>query len=206
MATPEPASKVLIVEGVNDKYVVINLCEHRKLELTFKYLVKDGIDKLLKAIPLEIKDSGRQVVGILADANTNAHSRWQAIANRLSAAGVSPPDTLDSDGTIIDGKPRVGVWLMPDNVHPGDLEDFVVKLVPENDLVWPRAVQYIDNIPISDREFSEKKATRAKLYAWLATRKDPQRMGAAIGRGSLVAGPSAKNFANWLEKLFSDSS
>ena len=114
-----------------------------------------------------------------------------------------PPDTLDGDGTIIDGMPRVGVWLMPDNNHPGDLDDFVVKLVPEDDAVWPRAVEYIDNIPISDRKFKEQKTMRAKLHAWLATQEEPRQMGATIGRGSLVAGPSAKNFANWLEKLFS---
>ena len=203
MATPEPASKVLLVEGVDDEHVVRHLRKSLNLELTFECRDEKGIDNLLKAIPLQIKVPGRQVVGILADANTNVHSRWQAIANKLSVADVLPPDTLDGDGTIIDGMPRVGVWLMPDNNHPGDLEDFVVKLVPEDDAVWPRAVEYIDNIPISDRKFKEQKTMRAKLHAWLATQEEPRQMGAAIGRGSLVAGPSAKNFANWLEKLFS---
>ena len=200
MATSE--TKVLIVEGVTDKCVVLELRNRLAQELTFDCREKNGIENLLKAIPLEIKTSGRQAVGILADANKNVHSRWQAIANRLSEANVPPPDTFDDGGTIIDGKPRVGVWLMPDNASPGDLEDFVVKLVPEDDPVWPRVGQYIDNIPISDREFREQKTACAKLYAWLATRKDPQQMGAAINRGSLVAAPPAKNFVKWLQELF----
>ena len=202
MATPEPVSKVLLVEGVNDKHVVRNLSQRLAPALAFHCLEKGGIDNLLKAIPLEIKAPGRQAVGIVADANEKVHARFQAIIDRLSAAGVAPPNALNDKGTIIDSKPRVGVWLMPDNDRPGELEDFVVKLLPEDDPVWPRANQYIDGIPPHERVFKEHKAMRAKLYAWLATRKAPQQMGAAIGRGSLVAGRPAERFANWLSRLF----
>ncbi len=199
----ESAPKVLLVEGVDDKHVVRHLRQSLGLKLTFEFRVKDGIDNLLKGIPGEIKVSGRQAVGILADANEDIQARWQAIANRLSDAGVQPPDAPDREGAIIQGKPRVGVWLMPDNHNSGALEDFVVKLVPQDHPVWPRAVQYIDGIPPNEREFSEQKTTRAKLYAWLATRKEPQRMGTAIGIGSLHLGPPAEGFANWLKRLFS---
>ena len=201
MATQEPTPKVLLVEGVNDKHVVRHLCQCLAPTLTFACVDKDGIDNLLKAISSEIKAPGRRTVGIMADANGDARTRWRAIADRLSNAGVLPPDALDGEGVIIQGKPRVGVWLMPDNDQPGELEDFVVQLVPERDPVWPRAVQYIDGIPRDEREFREHKAMRAKLYAWLATRKEPQPMGTAIGARSLAGSP-AKGFVNWLERLF----
>ncbi len=203
MATQESASKVLLVEGVNDKHVVLNLRKRLAPTLTFESLDKDGIDNLLKAIPLEIKAPGRQAVGIVADADNDIRARWQAIADKLSAAGVQPPNTFDAEGTIVQGKPQVGVWLMPDNYHPGELEDFVAKLVPQGHPVWPKAVQYIDGIPPNEAEFSKNKAVRAKLYAWLATLKEPQQMGTAIGTGSLVASPAAESFANWLRRLFS---
>ena len=203
MATQEPASKVLLVEGVNDKHVVRNLRQRLAPTLTFDCLDKGGIDNLLKAIPLEIKAPGRRTVGIMADANENVPARWRAIADRLSGAGVPPPDALDRKGVIIQGKPRVGVWLMPDNDQPGELEDFVVKLVPECDPVWPRARKYIEDIPRDESKFREHKAVRAKLYAWLATREEPQQMGTAIGAGSLVADPpAAEDFVNWLRRLF----
>ena len=202
MAKPNPLPQVLLVEGVNDKYVVLHLRRRLAPTLKFEFNVTGGIDKLLKAIPLEIKASGRQAVGIVADANDNAKNRWQAISDKLSDTDVQPPKKLESDGIVIQGKPRVGVWLMPDNSSPGELEDFIIKLLPKDDPVWPRADQYIDGIPLDEREFKERKVMRAKLYAWLATRKAPQQMGAAIGRGSLVAGLPAERFANWLSRLF----
>ena len=196
-------SKVLLVEGVNDKHVVCNLSQRLVPKLKFKCVEKKGIDNLLKAISTEIKVSGRQAVGIVADANDNVQNRWQAISDKLSDTDVQPPKKLESDGIVIQGKPRVGVWLMPDNSSPGELEDFVIKLLPKDDPVWPRANQYIDGIPSDEREFREHKAMRAKLYAWLATREAPQQMGAAIGRSSLDADrPPAKRFANWLSRLF----
>lgn len=202
MAVQESAPEVLLVEGKNDERVVLNLRQRLAPTLKFQCLDKGGIDNLLKAIPVELKASGMQAVGILADANEDIQARWQAIANRLSDAGVPPPDALDREGAIIQGKPRVGVWLMPDNHNSGELEDFVVKLVPQDHPVWPRAVQYIDDIPPNEREFSEHKTTRAKLYAWLATQAKPQQMGTAIVAGSLDLGPPAEDFANWLKRLF----
>ena len=204
MAPQDPPSKVLLVEGGNDKHVVLHLRERLALKLTFECLDKNGINNLLRAISLEVKTHGRQTLGIVADANRDIHARWQAIADRLSCAGVQPPNTFDPEGTIIQGKPRVGVWLMPDNDHSGELEDFVAKLVPQGHPIWPRAVQYIDGLRPSERKFKEHKAVRAKLYAWLATLEEPQLMGVAIRTGSLtVASPAAEGFANWLRRLFS---
>ena len=109
--------------------------------------------------------------------------------DKLVKAGFAPPDNLNSKGVIIDaegGVPTVGVWLMPDNGSTGELEDFVIRMIKDHDPVWPLAQAYIDNIPGDDRKFSSAKSDKAKLYAWLATRKKPNRMGAAIGAGDLV--------------------
>ena len=92
---------------------------------------------------------------------------------------------------------------MPDNSSNGDLEDFVVQMVPSGDLVWGFAQRYIDGIPQQDRKFSQQKTQRAKLYAWLAAREDPRRMGSAIGAHDLdVRGPLCYNFIAWLKDLF----
>ena len=93
--------------------------------------------------------------------------------------------------------------MLPDNRTPGEIEDFVVTMIPQGDPVWPRAVQYIDGIPTRDRSFNLNKATKAKLHAWLATRRQPGRMGTAIGAGDLLAsGPLATTFVGWLKALF----
>ena len=92
---------------------------------------------------------------------------------------------------------------MPDNESPGELEDFVRRMIPTDDPVWPRSEGYVDRIPVPDRRFRPGKILRAKLYAWLATLENPGRMGAAIGAGDLrVDGVLGSTFAAWLRSLF----
>ena len=92
---------------------------------------------------------------------------------------------------------------MPDNENPSELEDFVIEMIPDGDVVWPRAQSYIDGIPAADRPFSEGKRQRARLYAWLATREEPRRMAAAIGTHDLdINGPLCRRFVDWLKRLF----
>ena len=82
-------------------------------------------------------------------------------------------------------EPRVGIWLMPNNKVPGELEEFVASMIPDGDPVWPLAKDYVDRIPTKHRKFSDRKILRAKVHSWLATRTEPRKMGAAIaGRRS----------------------
>ena len=170
---------------------------------TFEFLVKGGVDELLRGIRPEIKAPGREVVGIVVDADGDVNARWDAVVGQLQKEGIEPPGPPGPTGTIIDGPPRIGIWLMPDNESSGDLEDFVEGMIPSGDPIWPRSEAYIDGIPDGDRKFAASKVLKAKLYAWLATRKTPGRMGTAIGAGYLrVDGPLGTKFADWLRKLF----
>ena len=93
---------------------------------------------------------------------------------------------------------------MPDNRSPGELENFIEKLIPPNDHVWKMACQFIDAIPERERKFPQHKRTKAQVRAWLATRTRPRHMGEAIGKGDLtVTEPIAASLAAWLLKLFS---
>ena len=209
MDSPSNNSKVLLVEGQDDKHVVRHLCYKIGLEKDFCIRVKGNIDELLDAISLEIKAPGLNSIGIVADANDDLDARWRAVSDRfrdrLREADIKPPDAPSSEGTIIDSTPRIGVWLMPDNRSPGELEDFVQTMIPAGDPVWPRSRQYIDGIPDESRKFIPKKKSRAELYAWLATRKDPKLMGAAIGAEDLwIDGALCTSFAAWMRRLFRD--
>ena len=197
------SDSVLLVEGQDDKHVVLQLCDRHQSPPAFSILDKGSIDQLLSSIGPEIKVSGRQAVAILADANDNVTTRWDAVRGQLSKAGIRSPTSPDSAGTIIDGTPRVGIWLMPDNRSSGELEDFVVKMIPVGDQVWPLSRRYIEGIPEAERKFSEKKKRRAQLYAWLAAREDPRLMGLAIRAHDLeVDGDLSQKFVAWLQKLF----
>ena len=220
---PPPTDRMLLVEGQDDKHVVLHLCKQHQATLSFLFLDPDrddsqvtvsdrravsirdagNIDKVLESIIPEIKAPGRQAVGILVDANDDVTGRWEAIRNRLQGADINPPQHLSPDGTIIQANPRIGIWLTPDNLSAGELEDFVVQMIPEGDQVWPLSQRYIEEIPQEERKFSDGKILRAQLYAWLAAREDPRRMGLAIRAQDLkVDGTLSQKFVVWLNALF----
>ena len=208
MPTPDLPIRLLLVEGEDDYHVVTQLCRRDQSMPDFTIEPKGGIDKLLAAVREEVSIDDRVALGILIDRDDDEDNRWGELQAELTAAGVTVPERPDPNGTIIPGQPqdlipRVGVWLMPDNASPGELEDFVRRMIPSDDGVWPRAENYIDGIPQADRRFRDGKALRATLYAWLAAREQPGRMGAAIGAGDLDTDIDlATRFTGWLRALF----
>ncbi len=196
---------VLLVEGINDKHVVLNLCQRCRVNQNFIISDRDGIDQLTGTVGAELNAPGRQAVGILVDANDDREARWQSITDRLLHAGINAPPRPDPKGTIIDmpSKPRVGVWLMPDNTSNGELEDFIFYMLPDDDPVWPLSKRYIEDIPSTARKFNRNKELRAQLYAWLATRENPKKIGSAIKAHDLsIDGNLCQRFMSWLMELF----
>ena len=198
-----PPKKLLIIEGVDDKHVVRHLQRRKFPAVEFEIVDKGNVDKVLKAIGPEIKVPGRVAVGILVDANNNLNNRWRAVSDRLKNVDIPAPAALPRAGAIIGKTPRVGVWAMPDNRSTGALEDFVKKMIPEDDPVWPLARKFIRDIPEDERKFTPGKRSKAELRAWLATRETPGLMGTAIGIGDLKTdGKLCIDFLKWLENLF----
>ena len=209
-ASSQQQARVLLVEGQNDKHVVLQLVNRRfsgDNETAPEFYIKDmeGVQPLLDVIGAEIIAPNRQAVGILVDADDDINARWEAVRNRLLEEGVSAPPRSNANGTVIhtDGKPRVGVWIMPDNETRGELEDFVERMIPADDRVWPLSEKYIDGIPREHQAFSENKTLRAKIHAWLAAREDPRQMGLAIRAEDLdIDGALCRRFVAWIEELF----
>lgn len=199
---------LLLVEGAGDKAIAIHF--RIAVESLPEFYVDDrgSVEQVLDAVQPEVLVSGRRAVGIVIDANESSNQRWQAVSGRLAGVGIQVPAEPDMGGTIITESsrmPRIGIWVMPDNGSNGELEDFLVTMLPDGDPVWPRAVAYIDGIPGRDRKFKEGKALRAQLHAWLATRKEPRPSGRAILAGDLrVDGILAGKFVDWLKRLFGD--
>ncbi len=178
----------------------------RERDVPFEISSKGGYPSLKAAIGPEIMVSGRVALGILVDANDDPDARWDEVKSRLKRYGCDLPRAAARTGTIVDGSPRVGVWLMPDNESSGELEDFIEQLIPPEDKVWPRAVSYIDGIPENERRFASGKIQRARIHAWLAARKEPRKMGAAIRAGDLDrSAPYGASLRNWLEALFGEA-
>lgn len=201
---------VLLVEGPDDKHVIIHLSERSGLEQNFWIIEKEGKNTLLDSIVLEARTPGRTVLGIVLDANDDPDARWQAVTDRLNRLRQEDhfdlpdlPSQPEPSGTIIEGRLRIGIWLMPDNRSTGELEDFVGSMIPSGDPVWPRAEAFIDGIPKDDRKFAPGKIQRAKVHAWLATREEPRLMGLAIKARDLDTNAADTTaFVEWLRTLF----
>lgn len=199
---PEP--KVLLVEGQNDKHVVLQLCNRHPAIPDFYIQDSGDINQLLAAIGPQALAPGRETLGILADTDDSLQSRWDELAHQLAGVGIPLPPAPEPGGTIIPGSQlRVGVWLMPNNQNTGELEDFVSQMIPAADPVWPLARQYIDGIPLPDRKFTAGKTRRAEIHAWLAARAEPRLMGLAIRTHDLATNaPLCQTFLTWLNRLF----
>lgn len=191
---------------------------------------KGGIKNMIDDISLKIKEDGREAVGILADANgyslDSCKHPWQKIKTKLDEVLTLDkplPERPCQEGLIRRNitpkqKPKstlcIGVWLMPDNQSNGELENFFARLIDEKNLTWARAKEYINQYVESIEQMGNQqdgfdtgkpyKVSKAKVYAWLATRKKPGKIGAAISKGHGLDFDSelAQRFARWLEKLF----
>ena len=198
-----PSSKLLLVEGEDDKHVIEHLRRRLCPMLEFDTRSTGGVTNLFCQVNPEIKVSGRIALGIVVDADDNLNWCWAQIVGSLSKDNITPPANPKPGGTIIPCTPRIGIWLMPNNDSSGELEDFVKTMIPMGDPVWGLSKKYIDGIPCEHQKFSGRKALKAKLYAWLATRSVPGRMGAAIGAEDLCAdGELSSKFGDWLQRLF----
>ena len=215
---------VLVVEGQDDKHMVWQLCGRTAstfsvtrsgFELgvaltqqatSFRISEAGNRSKLISSIRNWVEASSVHPVGFLLDADDDLEKCWNNVAQGFARTEVQLPPHPDPAGTIIPEQgffPRIGIWVLPDNSLQGELEDFALKMIPPNDAVWRLSSGYIDSVPASQRKFVLEKTDKAKLYAWLATRREPGRVGAAIGAHDLVVdGSLCQGFLDWLIRLF----
>lgn len=201
---------VLLVEGRSECHVINRLRQRLAQRFDsipeFKIEDKGGIGPLLDSIEWQVKAPGLRSLGILVDANDDPGSRWLAVTGRLRRADVDFPNGPSPFGIIIEGTlhiPRIGIWMMPDNSSPGQLEDFIAAMIPDDDPIWPLSQSYVEDIPETHRKFKPPKTLRAQVHAWLAVREDPRQIGQAITAGDLdVDVEACQRFVRWLRNLF----
>ncbi len=211
----KPKGQELLVEGDNDKHVIWALCEKHKVPETFDVKAPknigmrgDGIDALMEGIPLRLKQHGFQTLGIVMDADDNLQARWEKIKKVFQDSGYDDmPEKPAKEGFVktCPDKPDIGVWIMPDNSLPGQLEDFVRHLVPKGDPLIGRAHEYVSSVQSEGlNRYPIHQSAKALICSWLACQKTPCiPMGRAITANVLEHdGEIANRFVNWLNRLF----
>jgi hypothetical protein len=208
---------VLIVEGGDDG-AVVNALVHKRLQkdISATKLVKVGrgdADAGFETALTLFASAANQLhpnqrLGLLVDRDAvdGKPDRWDAVQAVLKRFGYElslPP----GDGWIANGPKtgsRLGVWLMPDNIHPGDLESFVEALLPADRALWDFACSATTTAREHGAPYLEKDARKARVHAWLAWLNEPGGgYGIALRRGNLsTTAPAADAFLSWFERLF----
>lgn len=197
--------KVLLVEGKDDEHLLYALLKHYAVPESFSIKDKKGWEKLHRELDVEVDASDLECLGVLVDADANLNGRWQSLCTILQQCGyMHTPSQPNRLGTIIEqtGKPRIGIWLMPNNEDSGMLEDFLQMLIPEDDVLWSYAERCVQKLP--ERLFSATHNSKATTYTYLAWQKQPgQPFGLAVTTNSFNANAEpAQQLINWIKQLF----
>ena len=206
--------KTLLVEGTDDKHVIMHICGNRDGPCLDKIKrhgnVEDLIDNLAEELRAAVDED--DVVGVVVDADTNIANRWQAIRNQILRAGYTTvPEEPRADGTIISRPnnkllPRMGVWIMPNNRTDGILENFLKFLIPRDDPLFGHAEACVASIPDGAQRFKDIHKPKAMIHTWLAWQEEPGKpYGTAITARFLdPCVPEANVLVSWLRRLFLD--
>lgn len=198
---------VLLVEGRDDKHVFYSLLQHYGIPDQFEIRDADGIEQLKDAFTAGLVSSELKLLGVVVDADSDLTARWLSLRNTMVNAGYKAvPMIPDTNGTIVkqQGKITIGIWLMPDNILPGMIEDFIKFLVPEDDVLWPIAEDVVQRVIETDRKFRPSYKSKAYLHTWLAWQEEPGGpMRRAITKRYLNADAShAQQLIAWIRQLF----
>ncbi|HBO4232277.1 TPA: DUF3226 domain-containing protein [Pseudomonas aeruginosa] len=207
MAFKHEGPKVLLTEGVNDCHLISALCNHYKIPDGFGLYECGSDNQAIRRLSALIASSEKkEIIGIVIDADApSLAGRWSAIKTRLEQEGYTVPDEPHEGGTILasEGKPRIGVWLMPDNQVNGMLEDFCERLAP------PDAIRYASECASEARArgvatYKELHNAKARIHTYLAWQDEPgMPLGRAVSAKVLDPGqPIARLFKEFLVNLF----
>ncbi len=199
---------VLLVEGSDDCHVILALCQFFSIPENFGLYQCGGYTNLLKRLnALILQANGPEIIGIVVDADSqDIMSRWQQIKEKPELKSYHFPHIPTPEGTVITGennKPKLGIWLMPDNKNPGMLEDFLIDLAPQDGIKAARnCVANAQNQELTS--FKEPHLSKAVIHTYLAWQDEPGKpLGQAVT--AQVLQPStqtAKAFIDWLKRLF----
>lgn len=199
----------MLIEGINDWHVINALCEHYVLPENFGLNVCGSDDLVFKKLRALLNTENKEPIGVVLDAdNPDFAAKWHKFQATLNKAGIYCDDKPSLTGTIIpaiDVYPRIGLWLMPDNIMDGMLEDFCMMMAESGSIDFAK-----DCVSTAQEKghasFIANHHSKAIVHTYLAWQDEPGRpLGQAITAKVLdPKHPLAQTFADWLRRLFVD--
>lgn len=199
--------RVLLVEGSDDKHVMLALLQAHRVPEEFKIKDMGGVDPLLESLAVRLKARSEERLGVLLDADEDLEARWLSIRNLVHRHfPAALPERPGAEGTVVDLDEafRFGAWIMPDNTLPGILEDFVRFLVPDGDALMAHTSDFVDGLPAGLCRFPATRRPKALIHSWLALQEQPGRpIGLAVTCKYLDAKAQVvQPLLDWIRALF----
>jgi len=159
---------------------------------------------IAKRLSTALLSSEKGTVCVICDAeSTGPQKQWDDIKEVLSNQGYPDlPDQCPPDGYLgsRDELKRVGVWIMPNNLDNGMLEDFYLSAIPANNPELLLADPFVRSIM---KPLFKDKISKATLGVWLGIQKNPVSAGVALKRNWIEKDSGHfPPFLVWLARLF----
>ncbi len=201
---------LLIAEGITDCNVLASLYGYYDLSFDdFNIIEGAGEDGVIRKLTLLLKGSiKRKNIALIFDADNSAKNRWNSIRYHLEEHGYSNiPIDLGRNGTIVkserEDQPNIGVWIMPNNLEAGMLEDFCSQLInPVHYNLAEEVVTLAENKEVTT--FRSVHRSKAIIHTYLAWQDEPgDRLATAVKRGNLnPEHHTVKEFIDLLKNLY----
>jgi hypothetical protein len=162
--------KILLVEGQDEEYLFTALIDALDLVNDMQIIPVGGITKLgasLKGIKNRSGYNQVTSIGIIRDADNNAHSSFLSVCSALHSANLpEPSDPLQPTP----GPPQVTILIVPDSDTPGMIENVCLNSVT-GDPAIPCLEQYFRCLQENLISLAENNIPKATVRTFLASRE-----------------------------------
>jgi len=199
------ADRLLLVEGrdeVNLSEALIGHCLDAQPEI--QVIDAGGVHKFPKRLrAIEIDAPTRptlRAIGVVRDADDDASSAFESVCDHLRNVGYNPPG---AHGEFSNGKPSIGVFIVPDGDTPGAIETFC-RRSREGDDVTKCVDEYMECLKTRGA-MQSKNIDKTFAHAYLAAMEDPlARVGEGARQGAWdFSSPAFAELSEFLRKLAS---
>ena len=188
--------KLILVEG-NDEYDFFRFLQLKDDTQIHAYEGKNQLQLELQTIKLVEGFDKLKRVAIVRDADSDPESALQSVLQQWANAFQTAKPRVTSDLWFEDAVGREwSVWIMPNPKGQGDLEELLWQAVaPSEHRSCIQALMECLNVADQTPFRTE---TKARLYSWLATQRDPiKELHAAFQLRSGLFNPDDEAFARF---------
>lgn len=181
--------RVVLLEGKGDVGItteIFRISENSKL---IKFIDCGGQSNIEDRFNAILTISTIKHIAIIEDADCDINARWNSIAHYLQRFDDKIPNTIpqgkgyvhwiQDDSTHLES---IGVWLMPDCMRNGMLEDFVLDMLndAQNNELYQNVFRQIDEFINNKKQkkpsfhlFKDVARSKAIAYTYKAWNKEP---------------------------------